>query len=242
MSKKMKLIPYAEYEKLVNREQSTDFFHKTPVLESFRRKEANSADIMKLTELSDDIKLAMFNSVVKGLKEKFETLTSMPVRVEITNSPAPKDKAFEIDNEKSDRNQQLIEVLPATFRGVAKTIMTALEKTDEVNWDKTGQVWLNGIKREEAKIVDFLSYIVRPNLKYAKPPVGANTFLYVMKKLAIPTSIMGVKIRNKLPSMSLAQMKERITPLSRKDDAVFETSIEQPNFQTPGGAAWTPID
>jgi len=81
MSKQMKLISEVEYEKLVQRGLEQNLVPNPITVTSFRRRDIDSSSILTLTSLSDDIKLALFNTVVKGLRTQFEELSKRPIPV-----------------------------------------------------------------------------------------------------------------------------------------------------------------
>jgi len=84
MSKKMKLISHSEYEKLIASSKEPQILRNSALSNQLHRNEAALSEILNWESLSDDIKLALFNSAAKGLREKFVALTETPLLVEFS--------------------------------------------------------------------------------------------------------------------------------------------------------------
>lgn len=251
MSKRMKLISHVEYEKLVNASQSNLNHQKTLPVKSFNQKDSGLSSFLNLNSLPDDIKLALFNTAARGLHAQFENLSQSPQNVKIIedevpsrvrenesreieqNAQAPVDNPPSLQDAdiESESNQRLLEMVAPKFRPAAKFIMTALLKTDDVSWESGGEVSFSGEPRPGANILDLLSWILRPTFKLTLP-VGGNTFLYVLKKLSIPSSIMGLKIRT-LPRTSLGTLRTRRTAATPINFGSPNETFESPPSSTP---------
>jgi len=85
MSKKMKLIPHFEYEKIIALAKAPQLVHKSASVNMLCTKQTPVSEVLGLDTISDGIKLALFNTTVKGLRENFTALTSTPLQVEISN-------------------------------------------------------------------------------------------------------------------------------------------------------------
>jgi len=249
MSKKMKLIPHLEYEKLISSKTAPQLLHKNAVVSLFNRKEAATNELLNLESVSDDIKLALFNSTVKTLRASFQELIHTPMQVEVSNMDAFKDKKDEqkFDRETStDRSyftSNLIHILPEKYRPAAKKVTEFLSnsKDNEVTWDESGQIYFKGVQRKGANIVDLLSYVVKPpNQAMSKKPVGIKTFLYILKKLKVPVTLLGIHIKKSLNSTA-EKLQDQRTPYveneeAANEDADYETDEESVSEECPDNA------
>lgn len=255
----MKLIPNLEYEKLV-RNQAKSEIEKTLHLKSFHNKDRISSSVLNLHQLPDDIKLALFNTAAKGLHTQFQMISETPQNVKIVedkqNLKQEQEQQVEIhkdaqhdnnesistdieeleDTEENVVDQRLRSMLPSSFREAAKFIMTSLRKTNDVGWLEGGEVSFHGQPRPGANILDLLSYVLRTTLR-STPPVGANTFLFVLKKLSIPQSIMGVRIRT-LPKTSLGTLRARRTAVTPRNFGSPNDSFQSTSATTPRRIDW----
>ena len=231
----MKLIPHLEYEKLVAIHKTPQLLPKSASINLFNKKQAAAAQVLNLESISDDIKLALFNTTMKGLRANFEALTNTPLKVEIKDSWLPKHQFHEtIDtgtstdvnqlqvHERADAgtstdrnhyNRILVHFIPAKLRDSAVQIMRILLKSPhEVAWDEMGQISFRGVKRDGAHIIDLLAYVLKPPSKSkTKPPIGISTFTSILKKLNVPTTLLGIHMRSKL-QLSLPALLANNTP------------------------------
>jgi len=231
MSKRMKLMTESDYEKLVRRGNEHDLAHNSASVNSFHHRKTNSSSILNLVNLSDDIKLALFNTVVKGLRTQFEQLSQEPVPVIIKEQILEKKhKTVEQPQLSEDHkldvflqdlpvglteeDDALLMLIPPKYRPSARSIMKMLHRDKkEVYWTPNGSVLFEGVPRTGANIVDLLSFVLNPSTNDSVPPPGTNSFLYVLKKLSIPTTLMKPKLRGKIPRLSIGTLESQRTPM-----------------------------
>jgi len=226
MSKKMKLVPHLEYEKLLSVHKTPQLLHKSAGVNQFNRQQAAASEVLSLDSISDDIKLALFNNAMKGLRANFEALTNTPFKIEMgtqsleaaniqlqSRADAETSTDPEAAIDQAHINENLLQMLPEKLRYSASQIMDKLSKSQsrDISWDIVGQVNFRGVKRLGANILDLLSYVIKPPSK-AKPPVGISTFVYILKKLKVPTALLGIHMKQKLV-LSLPALHAQKTPL-----------------------------
>jgi len=195
MSKKMRLIPHLEYEKLIAAHKAPQLLHKSAEVNQFNRQQVLASDVLDWNLISDDIKLALFNNTIKGLRSNFEALTNTPHRVEVldtnVSTPTIHKTSVEPSTDGSFKDTNLLQILPKNYRGAAEEIMRILSDSrfKEVSWNESGQVFFRGVKRRGAHIIDLLSYVIRPPSK-SKPPIGIHTFVYTLRRLKVPLDLL----------------------------------------------------
>jgi hypothetical protein len=251
MSKKMKLIPHLEYEKLITVHKTPQLLHKSASVNLFNRNQAAATDVLKWDSISDDIKLALFNSTMRGLRANFEALTNTPLQVEISNRQVQHQPSTEINPSnhlKADAetstdarhyNANLLHYLPSKYREAGAKIMDILLKSQfkEISWDESGQVYFRGLKRNDAHIVDLLAYVLRPPSKSVRPPPGISTFIYILKKTRVPERLLGIHVTSKL-RLNLPSLLSQSTPVAKytnqEEREELESEQEQENEQGLG--------
>ena len=236
MAKRMKLVTEAEYQRLLNLRS-----HPVPrQLEesSFIEKELEASNLLHLNSLPDDIKLALYGSVLKNVNDKLSELQNKPTTV-ILSGHNQSSKSDEISrfletntatsNELSPDDEFLLGNLPDTFQPSARKIIEYLKPNpDLISWLPTGQCRIHGELVDGTNIVDLLSYILRSNLKIGEP-VGTKRFLYILRVLNVPISILGHKRRSEL-KRPLDDLKRRQT---ERHNSEGSTSWESFKDDTP---------
>ena len=223
----MKLIPHLEYEKLISSNSGPKFLRKSAYVNQLNRNQEAASQLLVWDNVSDDIKLALFNTAMKGLREKFVALTEEPVLVEISKNSRPLNSTSDQEslpsklssrnvgtatsNESVDKN--LLHILPERIRLSASKVMESLRKPklQEVSWDASGQISFKGKKRNGANIIDLMSYVLKPPSK-TKKPIGLVSFVFALKKLKIDPNLFGIHIK-KMLSMSLPALFVKKTPM-----------------------------
>jgi hypothetical protein len=124
----MKLISEVEYEKLVQRGLEQNLIPNPIAVTSFQRRNTDSSSILTLTNLSDDIKLALFNTIVKGLRTQYEELSQRPIPVAMKedkvvqkHKPHNHEDVDAMDSEEiqeglMDCDEKVVELLPPSYR------------------------------------------------------------------------------------------------------------------------------
>jgi len=197
----MKLVPLAEYTNLLE------------IKKLFLKDQNSTSNLNTIDDnIPDDIKVAMLASTAQKLKaEKQKALEE-----EIDSKPTS--EIIHIANEEKSENLlskndwNLLEALPKSFIPPAATLMRHLRKhPGEIDWKITGEVIIRGVVQKESNIVELLSYVLRPNLKWSSLPVGTNRFLYILRSLNIPSVILGRHIRNMMGKTTTETLKRRLT-------------------------------
>jgi len=240
MSKKMKLIPHLEYDKLITARNASKHSENSAYVSKLSQNQAAASELLNWDSISDDIKLALFNSAMKGLREKFVAMTQAPILVEVSEKkgvhnnadkevkvPAVENKV-EIGTMTTNESgiSNLVYILPEKLRSSASKLLHILEnsKAHDMSWDSSGQISFRGENRRRANIIELLSYVLKPPSK-TKPPLGLASFIFVLKKLKAPPQLFGIHIRKKL-SMTLSALSTKKTPIRFPTDA-YESSEGQ---------------
>ena len=219
MAKRMKLIGEAEYANfLASRKSSIPVTRKEA---NFIEKQEEAADILNLNLIPDDIKLALFCSVVKNVKDTLVELQSDKRKVHVTNLPDKEEKTYTSSvsipetavGELNVIDQYLVDSLPETFRAAATRIIIYLKNVPGlISWTSDGACTFDGKFVEGSNIVDLLSYVLRPDLTVGEPK-GANRFAYILKVLSVPLSILGHKRRHEI------KIENQVTSRKKRTDA-----------------------
>jgi hypothetical protein len=184
----MKLVPLSEYERLKSWEKigilpadsSTSFY---------MNKRDDAETILEDKFIPDDIKLNMYSSIIKKRNEQLANLQAKDRKIR-----KPID---EILKEKTSQHEILMKALPASLRWKGKFMLSALQGYPQyIKWNEKGQCTFFDEFENESNIVDLIRYSIS-SLKWKKQiPVGINRFLFVLKLINIPSSIVTSNLRD----------------------------------------------
>lgn len=214
MARRMKLVSEAEYEKLFSTRTNSLPIPRSKA--TFLESERKATQILDLSTLPDDIKLALYSSVVKNLNEKLSELHTEEKNVHVSNFPKQADNiqvpnTSESPQEINTYDQYLIDAIPETFRPAAQKLIQFLKVAPGlISWNALGQCSFDGLEAEGSNLVDLLSFTLRPNLNVGEP-AGAKRFMYVLKVLGVPLSILGLKRRKEIAEVDQVTLRKRRT-------------------------------
>lgn len=222
MSKRMKLVSEIEYEKLLSKSQ---YLPKSLDEKNFFDKDSLASSILNLHTLPDDIKLHIYSSVLKNVNEKLIEIKNTPSKVLVMNP----DKNINIINKPSVVNNKKISVttseenltlrdlallnhITIKLRNSAKKLMALLRNSpDLIEWDYDGECTFNyNDIAQGSNIIDLLNYALNPYQKMISP-IGAKRFLYTLRIIKVPVTILGCKIRDKLSETDTITLRKRRT-------------------------------
>jgi len=211
----MKLISDVDYERLTKPQLPLSSGEAL-----FHDKSDAATKLLEINSIADDIKLVLYNTLVRGINEKLTELVSKPVPVitsamnmKETEVETPGEKTIKVSEYEELRDNRLVDILPKSFQAAALLILKLLRKHEsDIGWSATGEVNFNTVRCVGSNIIDLLSFVLRPQLKYRGAlPAGANRFLYLLRKLSIPTVILGIHLRQTMNETSTETLKRRRT-------------------------------
>jgi hypothetical protein len=214
----MKLVSESEYEKFIN------FKHKgipnTLRQQHFEDNEQKGAALLSLESIPDDIKVALYNSLVRDTFQKISELKS--------NEQGVKQVSELSEKELSASDKFLVQFLPSVYQPAAERIIKYLKTASGlISWDHTGRCSFYGTVEPYSNIVDLLSYVLKSNAK-SREPVGTSRFLYMLKLLNVPTSILGLRLRTKLSKETLGELKKK-----QRKSGVFTPQVQNQVLEEP---------
>lgn len=257
MARRMKLVTEAEYERLLTLRAKPVPRERDEV--SFVEKELEATNLLQLTTLPDDMKLALYSSALKNINNKLTELQGKPTRVvlapdeikgsssesqrvetsvvardspqRVETSAVAKDSTEKLFGLSRD-DEFLVDALPEAVQPSARKIIQYLKSAPGlISWKSTGLCTIHGEVVDGSNLVDLLSYVLRPNLKIGNP-IGAKRFLYVLRALDVPISILGHKRRANLKE-TLETLKRRQTERQNSDTSTSWQSFgDSPNTTT----------
>lgn len=217
----MKLISEADFNRLSQHSNSDTSSEKES---GFDQNFKKSNILLNTQTIPDDIKLAMYSSLMNSISDHLRKILETPILVknvgedqgELKNISADT-SATEIDDEFSRElassssntsssnihlnqlDNHLLLKLPEKCRRKAGDIMLSLKEHPElIRWNKIGEVAFFDQEFDAgSSIVDLLSYVVH-DLKWSIAPKATNRFLLCMKTLNIPLSLMRADVRKML--------------------------------------------
>lgn len=202
MAKRMKLISEETYNLLMS-QRSEPFPEKT-----FVNKDDLAKKLLQSEDIPDDIKLAMYMSIIRDFTNKVEELAHKPESGQSLSDADKARKPFhenlsEVDEpaEESDRDLKLVSIFPEKIRSSVEVILERIKNNrDLIFWNNKGEVtfFLNEFV-EGSSIIDLINYILR-DLKWKVAPKGANRFILVCRKLNVPASIVRKSLRESFSS------------------------------------------
>jgi len=229
MAKRMKLISEVEYDNL-----KSSNLPKNISQTSFEEKLKIGNDLLRLNSIPDDIKLALYSSIVKNMHDKLNSLVEDSKSIRILNKkPDTTEQSTMIEDshnpmeEKNELTTALDEdftsLLPVSVQKPALVILHLLKRVPGlISWNTNGECSFNGVTAHGSNISDLLSYVLRPNLKIN--PRGLGRFLHTLRVVNMPTSILGCKMRLKLQETSTPTLQQNAT-VDYEDEDVFATPI-----------------
>ena len=246
MSKRMKLISDVDYDRLMKSTLPTDSKEA-----SFHDKNITASKLLDVSSIADDIKLALYNTLIKGINDKLSQLVSEPIPVRIENTEIPQPTSAENNNTEPATSNELVDshllsILPQSFRKPALYIMQILRQYEYIiSWDATGEVKFDDVRCVGSNIVDLLSYVLRPKLKFPDgQPVGGKRFLYALRACSVPLVVLGVTLRRTLQTTSISTLKKRRTlgPTAIVAQQINDEDIgsQQEGFFTPASSINNP--
>lgn len=204
----MKLISEAEYESLLSR--------SLPPEKNEPLSEEEIASKILNDNISDDIKLALFMQLSHDISEKIlatknkvspPSVLSQSAKVS-TNVLTQVDANTENDDDKDSSESMedytnLIQRFPPKFQANAQIVVDLLAgRSDLIEWDASGKVTFFGTEKSNTNIFDLIGYLIR-DLTWNTPPVGANRFLLICKKINVPVSVVRKALRSKfIPTLN----------------------------------------
>jgi len=234
MAKKMKLITEGEYLALQNNDIPANIAHS-----SFQEKTKLGGDLLHLDSVPDDIKLALYSSIVRNMHEKLVSLTAdaktVHVSTPMTNPVTSTNDEVTTQNDDSESamDELITGSLPSYVQRPASIILKYLKRVPGlISWNSNGECSFNGVTAHESNIVDLLSYVLRPSLKIN--PTGLGRFLYTLRVTNLPNSILGHKIRLEMQRTNTDQLRQNVTPSVSFQNNEEETSDTEV-FGTPSG-------
>jgi hypothetical protein len=234
----MKLVSEGEFNKFI--EFKSHPLPPTLEQKQFLDTEDQGSGLLNLKNLPDDIKVALYNSFVRDTYKKLRDLKNDKVeKVE-----SKEDTNSKRDTTLSDSDKSLLEFLPETYRAAGSKIIQSLRGSPSlISWESSGTCSFYGKPQTDTNIVDLLSYVLRPHLK-SQVPNGANRFLYILKLLNVPSSILGHRLRRTIAKRTLEELRQnqrrsgifpgnlhsdfRETLVSIPEEANDRTSEDQP--------------
>jgi hypothetical protein len=231
----MKLISESEYDKYIaNRRHLPSELKERDFFDTDKK----ASYVIALNQIPDDIKLALYNSLMKGTLEKLLELKREKAQPSIKHQQDVKpesDKSQTDDNVIETNDSELLENLPRSHQLAGEKILQYLKKTPGlISWDESGACKFYEKFEPQSNIVDLLAYVLNTNKKL-REPFGLGRFLYILKLLNIPTSILGYKIRSHYEKSSLERLRRKQRDsISRRDEpSEVETNDDNVLYPTP---------
>lgn len=207
--KRMKLITEAEYDRYIAQKIPT--IRTNLEDQAIARTSDQASNLLKLGDIPDDIKAALYNSLVRSNISKFKKLSldeAKPLKLKETteNDISYIGNVFE---ELSDTDKYLVDLLPLRYRHGSRQLLLYLKRAPElISWDITGTCTFYGEVAPDSNLVDLLSFTLNSNKK-AVVPAGVNRFFFILKLLNIPSSILPVRLRSTFSKNTLDNLQEK---------------------------------
>ncbi len=204
----MKLISETEYDRLTKSKPSLPL----PRDESaFHEKSVKASEVLSQQSIPDDIKLALYNNLIHSLFKEFSALKEKDTPK--SNPKEDGNNQLKISDAVEKHDKIMLSAFPTKTRKSAEILVSLMKKhPGTVSWDHSGNMIFYGEPNSRgANIHDLLSYVLRPTMRFARPPPGLNTFLHIMECLNMPRSLFGVVLRNTQDKSNAELLRSRVT-------------------------------
>lgn len=205
--KVMKLISEAEYKSLL----SKNIDKLDPKVAS-----ENATENILKGDMPDDIKLALFMQLSHELSQKVLNMhkqTNIPkpnlvepvktahVSLQVSDISSDGERSVSEDSHISEfDSESMIQRFPSLIQTNVRIVLQHLaNREDLIKWDSAGLVTFFETENTNSNLYDMIGFLVR-NQHWTRPPVGANRFLLVCKKLGVPISVVCKRLRSKYSS------------------------------------------
>jgi hypothetical protein len=208
MTKRMKLVSIPEYERFkvyeAQRHTPIDGNKKT----FFNRQDAAS-ELLKDDNIPDDIKTKMFSNLLNSLNAKLSNINEpkyVPQNDSLSVKAIDEKKNTEESHEfkLSQSDKMLLTALPISIRWRGKYLLNVLKEYPHlISWDEKGNcVFFGELTNDGTNIIDLIRFVTS-SVKSSKNPIGINRFLFLLKHINIPTTILTQSLRNEFLSKPL---------------------------------------
>jgi hypothetical protein len=217
MAREMKLISLTEYQRLKDIEDKNINSRKGQV----------SKELLDDKFIADDIKIAMYSALLNNVNsDARQSINSLSKNVSTTVEEKRVLDEEKVENLMSPNDWQMLEALPKSFKGNGAILMRWIKKyPNELNWNQKGQVYFDGILAKDSNVIELLSYVLRPKLHWRRAPWGANRFIWTLKKINVPITLLGSHMRREFSRVTTDVLRKRVTPFSSPGEAT--TSFTQ---------------
>lgn len=202
MAKRMKLVPEEKYLKMIERSNAS-----TDGVSKLETKGETASQLINDVNIPDDIKLAMYMSIVKDFSAKIDELRNRPIPVTVMSDLPSSSESNETPTTSKTllkpvfEDEKIIKLIPENFRARASIVLEHFrDQSDLITWNKKGEVTFFKTEFVEgSSIIDLMNFLLR-TLKWKVPPLGTNRFLLVCKKCNVPASVVRKDLRDEFTS------------------------------------------
>lgn len=202
MSKRMKVISEEEYLRLINY-RKPNILPDTGEKLAFFNQQSKAEHILN-ENVPDDIKVQLYSQYQNARNSKLDKITRKKPEAKLDlHTKVDTD----IENELNKTDQLLLNGLPVSLRWKGSFLLNVLKRFPQyLTWNEKGQCnfFKDGID-PKTNITDLIRFCIS-GLRWTKAlPVGINRFLFALKIINVPTSILSTQLRTELTNHPLAK-------------------------------------
>ena len=172
----MILVP----EDMLNRYEQKQKIETSPITTTMMHRDAEMSNTLQQTDMPNDQKEKLFYANLEryfNLKQQKDSQVPTVQLAPIKENPV---------RELSDA--VIVEMVPKRMRERATAILNRLKtRPDNISWDNTGQVKIEGESILQSNISDLISDAVRARKDFK--PKGSNEFFHALSKMNMPKDL-----------------------------------------------------
>lgn len=168
MAKKMVLVPHDFVTKMSHQRQEP-----SGDLDSEMKR------LMDSSQLDDRNKWAQYQQVLQRYL-RLKDQERQPFKIELEESRAEAHPSL---------TDEIIESVPKNIKRKAKLLLQRLEDSDDITWDRRGEVTIKGQTITGSNITDLVGDVVRA--RKTTNPLGWQTFTSLLKAMNVPREFIG---------------------------------------------------